>query len=138
MENKGFTFLELIIVVVIVGILAAMTIPNMSTTVERTRSRSAKYNLVAIYNAQKRFKLRNNVYFYTGATNATKANINANLNLNIEDSYFTYNITPYTHTDGGIGFNATATRFGKGLCVKSKMFITSDNSTPNTHECSSW
>ena len=132
MEKRcGFTLLELLIVVVIVGILAVTTIPNMKRSVERTRSRSAQYNLLAIYNAEKRYKLRNNEY-YTGAS--IKSAINSNLSLNIQDSYFTYNIS----ASGTGEFVATATRLdANSICAGKKMYLSSDDSNI-TKECTAW
>jgi prepilin-type N-terminal cleavage/methylation domain-containing protein len=129
-NKKGFTLLELLIVVVIVGVLAALTIPNMRSSVERTRSRSAQFNLQAIYNAEKRYKLRNNKYYY-GAN--TQAAINENLQLNIQDSYFTYQITGSADS-----FNATATRFDpSSICANKKMRVSHENSTIEK-ECNVW
>jgi prepilin-type N-terminal cleavage/methylation domain-containing protein len=129
-NKKGFTLLELLIVVVIVGVLASLTISNMRSSVERTRSRSAQFNLQAIYNAEKRYKLRNNKY-YVGAN--TQKDINENLQLNIQDSYFTYQIT-----GDGNSFNATATRFDPAsICANKKMRVSDDNSTI-VKECNVW
>ena len=42
MNKRGFTLVELMIVVVILGILAAITIPNFVTMVGRAREASTK------------------------------------------------------------------------------------------------
>ena len=62
MNRKGFTLIELLIVVVIIGILAAIAIPKFANTKEKAVVASMKSDLRNLVTAQEAFYSDNNDY----------------------------------------------------------------------------
>jgi type IV pilus assembly protein PilA len=70
--SKGFTLIELMIVVAIIGILAAIAIPNFSKFQARAKQSEAKANLKGIYTAkQTQFGEKDTYVCATGAVAVT-------------------------------------------------------------------
>jgi type IV pilus assembly protein PilA len=61
-SKKGFTLIELMIVVAIIGILAAIAIPNFLKFQAKSKQSEAKTNLKGIYTAETGYFGENNAY----------------------------------------------------------------------------
>jgi type IV pilus assembly protein PilA len=67
--KKGFTLIELMIVVAIIGILAAIAIPNFLKFQAKSKQSEAKTNLKGIYTAETGYFGENNAYSGFDAAN---------------------------------------------------------------------
>ena len=54
-SQKGFSLIELMIVVAIIGVLAAIAVPNFQRFQAKAKQSEAKSNLAALYTAEKAF-----------------------------------------------------------------------------------
>ncbi|MFO8053235.1 MAG: prepilin-type N-terminal cleavage/methylation domain-containing protein [Candidatus Omnitrophota bacterium] len=60
--RKGFTLLELLIVVIVVAILASFAVPQYLSAVERAKGGKARHNLSIIMQAEKMCRAANDSY----------------------------------------------------------------------------
>ena len=75
-NHDGFTLIELMIVVVIIGILAAIAIPNFVAMQDRAREGSVKANMHSFQLAMEDFAVKNSgIYPVAGDDAAVKANM---------------------------------------------------------------
>lgn len=107
--SRGFTLIELMIVVVIVGILAVITFPAYTEFVNKSRRSEAMTALSQIQQLQERFRSINTTY-------ATLEQLG--LQQNTPNGYYTLSITVNAPT----GYTATATR--SGLQIRDDRCIT--------------
>ena len=62
MNNKGFSLVELMIVLAIIGVLSAIAYPSYDSYMKKSRRSDAKVALQAMADKQERFYLQNNTY----------------------------------------------------------------------------
>ena len=72
--HNGFTLIELMVVVAIIGLLASIAYPNYQDSVIRSRRADAKGALLGFANAMERYFTENNTYLGAGGTAGTPAN----------------------------------------------------------------
>ena len=69
-SRAGFTLIELLIVVVIIGILAAIAIPKFASTKEKSFVATMKSDLRSLVMAQEVYLADNGTYYIGGVPNA--------------------------------------------------------------------
>jgi MSHA pilin protein MshA len=102
--KNGFSLMEIVVVLVIIGVLAVTALPNYLSMMYQGAATAAQNNLISIYNAEKNNYLSSNAYYVSAACPDT-ANINTNLSLHIVDSNYTY----CCNNTGGFQCTATST-----------------------------
>ncbi len=104
LKNKsGFTLLEIIIVIIIVGVLASLALPRFFATVEFSRSTEALAAITAIRQSMERCYLQKNGNYTTCTTFAV---LDLENPANSPNSHFTYGIPSANAT----AYVVTATR----------------------------
>lgn len=90
MSKKGFTLIELIIVVIIIGVLAAIAAPLMSSNVTKAKKSEAVAALGAIRTAARLYNAENSAWpAGTGSIGSSVATMNAYIvNTSLDAKYF--------------------------------------------------
>jgi len=100
--RKGFTLIELLIVVVIIGILAAIAIPKFANTKEKAYLASMKSDLRNMATVEESYFADNQVYV-TGSAANTSAGTSTTLNGFVPSA----GVTVAATATGGTGWSAT-------------------------------
>lgn len=118
-NTKGFTLIELLIVVVIIGILAAIAIPKFSATREKAYFSAMKSDLRNVQSAQE-------IYYSSAAGNYTYAGTLAALELSASSGV---TLTVATTADG---WTATAAHAGLQANQTCAVYVGSSAAAPAT------
>ncbi|MBU1112830.1 MAG: prepilin-type N-terminal cleavage/methylation domain-containing protein [Candidatus Omnitrophica bacterium] len=105
--RKGFTLLELLIVVIVIGILATIAIPQFLNAVEKARVAKAKSALGLISHAEKMYRAERDTYVAAadGAVDSVLGNYVELKQIDLDQDW-DYNVT----ISGTDNYTATATK----------------------------
>jgi prepilin-type N-terminal cleavage/methylation domain-containing protein len=99
-RQKGFTLIELMIVVVIIGILAALAIPRFMAATTKSKQSECKGILKQFYTMERTYRQQNNTYWGQGVV-ASAASPNTCATIGVEimaSALYTYTITTASAT----------------------------------------
>ncbi len=100
-SKKGFTLIELMIVVVIIGILAALAIPRFMRSTTKAKQSEARQLLKQIYTMQRAYRQEKDTYACNGVVaSAAAQNTLAVIGITVGAS------ARYTYTMTSAGVNA--------------------------------
>ncbi len=132
LKKKSFTLIEILIVVIIVGILASLALPNFGPFKENTLDKEAKASLSLIRAAEKIYRMENGSYHM--ATNTVQVNNWLRLSLPTSgSSNWGYGILVLPD---GSGFTAKARRVPAGS-TDSRIWCINQDETHDSYDCSS-
>ena len=100
-NESGFSLVELMVVVGIIGILASLALPKLQVFMAKSKQSEAKVLLPTVYSLEQSYYADNNTY---SAITANKAQISSgvaptnSIGLNVTSKYFTLSTTAATAT----------------------------------------
>lgn len=102
MNQRGFSLVELMVVVAIIGVLAAIGVPSLQKYMAKSRQAEAKTNLASLYTANKAFFAEYNTYHtsFNVIGFAPEGQLRYNVGFGA-DSSVTLSEYGYTGTDSG-------------------------------------
>lgn len=109
-NSRGFTLIELMVVVAIVGILASVAYPSLMSQIQKSRRSDAVAALTAVQQAQERWRANNPSYATTNSSLTTASPNGLGLTSTTAGGYYSISISenPATGCTTSSCYTATA------------------------------
>ncbi len=88
-DNQGFTLLELLVVIIIIGVLAAIAVPSLLTQAGKARETEAKESVGTFNNAQQAYQFEHLSFANASGAGATTTVENL-LGISLMGTYYAY------------------------------------------------
>jgi len=95
-KRNAFTLMEIMVVVLLIGIIAAFAIPSYSKSIQKSHERDMAMQLRAIYMGNIHYRVMVGNFWISGAPTTDLAVINSTLGINVVSS----DGTIYEYRDG--------------------------------------
>jgi prepilin-type N-terminal cleavage/methylation domain-containing protein len=113
--RKGFTLLELIVVLIIITIIAGFAIPSYQKSTQKGREREAYLKLLTIHGANQIYKAKYGAYVDSGGSVVQDLNfINSNLSIDLSSTDLDFD---YLSPAGGQSYDSTAAYSDGGTVI---------------------
>ena len=123
--------MEILLVIVILGIMAAFAMPNYNKSVELAYEKDAVLQLTAIQAAEQSYYAREITYWPSTTSNYTVDQINTALHMNLIENGFSYSCT--SPSPGN--FTCTAQRIGGAFTLRLNVTAALSSTSPANPCC---
>ena len=113
-NESGFSLVELMVVVGIIGILASLALPKLQVFMAKSKQSEAKVLLPTVYSLEQSYYADNNTYspITASMTQTTSGTPTNSIGLNVTAKYFSLSTTAATAT----AFTVQAAALAAALC----------------------
>lgn len=136
LNNKGFTLLEILIVLIILGVIAGIAVPAFQGQIEKGRAQEAYRNISMTKESLVRYFSQREPQTYVGASlgaGACNGGVRPGQNLDFNPNCVSTGANLFTYTIGNLGaatWTITATRNAGGPCATGTIRLNETDVTP--------